>query len=160
MRGCVDPRLGRRRETLQASAVRMIETRKWASCPSRNRRRRHWPRRVPDLRESRLEIMRDDQHGGHAERLRHGEIAGEVLEHRRVRAGHPIGGLEQVVGFGRRLGIQPGSDDVEDIIEVVEDAELPRRLLGMAAIAVGEDGLASGNWRIAAPSTGSGFSQE
>ncbi len=43
---------------------------------------------------------------------------------------------------------------------MVEDAELPRGALGMAAVAVGEDEFAAGNWRIATPSTGSGTSHE
>jgi hypothetical protein len=50
---------------------------------------------------------------------------------------------ELVVGFAGRFRHQSGGHDIEDVVEMVEDAKLCRRALGMAAIAIGEDEFAA-----------------
>jgi len=53
---------------------------------------------------------------------------------------------EFLVGLARRLGVEPGGDDVEDVIEVIEDAELARGALGVSPVAIGEDEFAA--WKL------------
>ena len=58
----------------------------------------------------------------------------------------PVIGMEvgeALIGLARRLRRQAGGDDVEYVVEMVEDAELARGALGMAAVAVGEDEFAA-----------------
>src|SRR4051812_30078700 len=62
----------------------------------------------PDFREGRLEIARHHENRGHAQRLRHGQVAGEVLEHHRIVAGDGVQFGELLVRLARRLGIEAG----------------------------------------------------
>ena len=64
-------------------------------------------------------------------------------------------GEECLVGGALWLGQEAGLDDVEDVLEMVKDAELASDVLGMAARAVGQDQLAAGQSRDRSAKIGS-----
>ena len=63
---------------------------------------RHFPAFAHNLRGRR----RHHQHGGHAERVRHFEIARQVLEQRGARRVDAVAGEETVIDLRLRLGIE------------------------------------------------------
>ncbi len=80
-----------------------------------------------------------DQHRAHAGGVRHLEIAHEVFEHGGPRRIHAVALEELLEGDGLRLRNVGGRLDVEDRIEMLEDAQGLRRLLGMALGAIRQD---------------------
>ena len=89
-------------------------------------------------------MLRHDEHGRHAERVRHGEVAREVLEHRGLPGVDAVHRQKSIVGLRRRLGLELGRDDVEYIIEMVRQTKPPQHSGNVAACAVGEDEFAAG----------------
>ena len=61
------------------------------------------------------------QHGGHAERVRHFEIAGEVLEDRGLARIDAVTGEETVIDLRPRFWLELGRRDIENILEVLLD---------------------------------------
>src|SRR5207248_2020492 len=78
------------------------------------------------------------------ERVRHGEVAREVLEHRGLPGVDAVHRQKSIVGLRRRLGLELGRDDVEYIIEMVRQTKPPQHSGNVAACAVGEDEFAAG----------------
>jgi len=72
----------------------------------------------------------------------HGKIAVQILEHRRLSRIDAGAGDELVVGRLARFRQQVGSDNVEDIVEMVRDAEPFGNLDRMGVRPVGENVLA------------------
>ena len=72
----------------------------------------------------RIEGRRDHQHRGHADVVRHDEVAGDVLEQGRPARVDPVALQEALVGGALGLGDEIGVGDVEHVLEMVEDAEL------------------------------------
>ncbi len=83
------------------------------------------------------------QHGGHAERVRHFEIAGEVLEDRGLARIDAVTGEETVIDLRPRLWLEFGRRDIENILEVLLDLKPPHHRFGVPARAVGEHELAA-----------------
>ncbi len=67
------------------------------------------------------------------------EVARQILEHRCPLGPQVKAPDEAVVGLPLRLRHQIGGDDIENIGEVIGEAEPLRHLLGVLAGAVGED---------------------
>ena len=86
---------------------------------------------------------RHHQHRGHAERVRHLEIARQVLEHRGLVRIDAVLVQEAVIDLRQRLGIEIGGGDVEHVLEVVVDLEPLHHRVGVLAGAVGQDQLAA-----------------
>ena len=101
---------------------------------------------LPVLAHHFLGAVGHDQHRGHAELVRHHEVAGEILEHRRFRGIHAVDAQEFVVGLRRRLRLQFGGDDVEHRLEMLGYAEPLQHRAGMVGRAVGQDQLAAGKF--------------
>ena len=99
---------------------------------------------LPVLAEYLARARGHHQHRGHAERVRNGEIARQVLEHGGARRIDAVRLQEAVVGLRQRLRLQLGGDDVEHVVEVLMDGERPHHRVGVLARAVGEDELAAG----------------
>ena len=100
----------------------------------------------PGLAQHLARAFRHHQHGGHAERMRHGEIAREILEHRGARRIDAVRFQEAVVGLRQRLRLEIGLVDVEHVLEMHVDVEPPHHGVGVRARAVGEDQLAAGQF--------------
>src|SRR5690606_27126462 len=88
-------------------------------------------------------LRRLDEYGRHAEVMRHGEVARQVLEHRAARRFHAGFPQEEVIGLAVRFRHELAAHDVEDVLKGARDAEPPGDPLGVWARAVGEDELAS-----------------
>ena len=101
---------------------------------------------LPVLAHHFLGAVGHHQHRGHAELVRHHEVAGEILEHRRFRGIDAVDAQELVVGLRRRLRLQFGGDDVEHRLEMLGDAEPLQHRAGMVGRAVGQDQLAAGKF--------------
>jgi len=99
---------------------------------------------LPVLADDFAGAVRNHQHGGHAEVVRHHEIARQILEHRRAGGVDPMQVEETLVGLRRRLRLQFGGDDVEHRLEMLREAEPRQHLAGMIGRAVGEDQFAAG----------------
>ena len=99
---------------------------------------------LPGLAHHLARAFRHHQHGGHAERVRHFEIAREVLEHRSARRIDAVRFQEAVVGLRQRLRLEVGLVDAEHVLEMHVDVEPPHHGVGVRARAVGEDQLAAG----------------
>ena len=97
---------------------------------------------LPGLAEG-IGRLRDDQHRLHAERARHDQVLLDILEHGGAAGIDRVLGEEVLIGRAFGLGGEASLHDVEDILEVMQDAELAGDVLGMAARAIGEDQLAS-----------------
>ena len=82
--------------------------------------------------------FRHDQHRGHAQRMRHFEIAGEVLEDRGTRRIDLVTGEESLIDPRPWFGFKLGGPDIEYVFEVLFDAEPAQHGIGMMARAVGE----------------------
>src|SRR6202035_2861250 len=63
------------------------------------------------------------QHGGHAERVRHFEVAGEVLEDCGLGRIDVVAGEEPLINLRPRLWFELGRLDIEDAVEVLFDFE-------------------------------------
>ena len=95
--------------------------------------------------------FRHHQNGGHAERMRHGEIARQILEHRGALRVDTVSFEEFVVGLRQRLRLEIGRDDVEHVLEFFMDFEPPRHGLGVLAVILfglpeKKDEVATGAW--------------
>src|SRR5215467_6700168 len=84
------------------------------------------------------------QHRRHAKRMGSLQIVGDILKHRRCPRVDAAGPDKGVVALGPWLGYVVGADDIEDVLETLQDAELARHLFGVRARSVGEYQLASG----------------
>src|SRR5436190_21381045 len=91
-----------------------------------------------------LVVGRGDQHGGHAELMRDFEVAGDILEHRRTPRLDAGLGDEFAIGADGGLGDIVGMNDIEDVAEMMGDADARQHLLGMNNRAIGEYELAAG----------------
>src|SRR4051794_32871592 len=98
---------------------------------------------LPGLAEYLARVLRHDQHGGHAKRMRHRKIASEVLEHGGAFGIDAVRLEEALIGLRRRLRLKLGRDDVEHVIEVPFELKPCEHLFGMVPGAVGEDQLSS-----------------
>ena len=101
---------------------------------------------LPVLAHDFLGAVRHHQHRGHAELVRHHEVARQILEHRRRQGIDPMIPEEFLIGLRRRLRFEFGGDDIEYRLEVRADAESLQYLVGMVGRAVGQDQLASGEF--------------
>ncbi len=90
--------------------------------------------------------VRHHQHRGHAELMRHHEVARQILEHRRRSGVDPMKPEEFLIGLRCRLRFKLGGDDIEHRLEVGADAEPRQNLVGMVGRAVGQDQLAPGQF--------------
>ena len=106
--------------------------------------RRVAPFHLPVLAEDFARAFRHHQHRGHAERVRHLQVARKVLEHRGARRIDAVAGEEAVVGLRQRFRLELGRDDVEHVLEMLVDGEPPHHRVGVLARAVGENELAAG----------------
>ena len=102
---------------------------------------------------------RHDQHRLHAERARHDQVLLDILEHRRPAGIDAVFGEKILVGRALGLRGEAGIDDVENVLEVMEDAELAGDVLGMAARAIGQDQLTAGQCRDRRPERWVGIEQ-
>ncbi|OWK26451.1 hypothetical protein AJ87_04550 [Rhizobium yanglingense] len=100
-------------------------------------------RLFPPFDDGFLKIVRHEQHSLHAERLWNRKVARQVLEHGRLAGFDSFQCHELVIGNLRRLRHEFGGDDVEDVVEMFENAECTGRHFGMFDAAVGEDELAA-----------------
>src|SRR5262245_53570640 len=89
-------------------------------------------------------VLGHDQYGGHAERMWHHEITGQVFEHRRLARVDIVRLEKAVIRLRRRFRFELGRDDVEHVIEVAVELETRQDGIGMSARAVGQDQLAPG----------------
>ncbi len=78
-----------------------------------------------------------DQHGDHAEIVRHHEVAGEVFEHRCFGRIDAVHAQELLVGLQRRFRLEVSCDDVEHRLEMFTDAEPFQNGVRMIGRAVG-----------------------
>src|SRR6266702_7516336 len=83
------------------------------------------------------------QHRGHAELVRDGEVAGEVLEHGGFGRIDRMVCEKLLIGLRRGLRLESGGDDVEHAVEMRGQAESRQHGVDMVDRAVGEDQLAS-----------------
>src|SRR5208337_1694943 len=87
----------------------------------------------PALAEHLARMLRHHEDRGHAERVRHREVAGKILEH----GGSPGIDIEElekaVIGGRRRLWLELRRDDVEHILEMMVELEPGENCVGMAA---------------------------
>ena len=83
------------------------------------------------------------QHGGHAERMRHFEIAREILEDRGLRRIDVVAGEKALIDLRPRLRLELGRLDIEDVVEMLADFEPAHHRVGMVPRAVGEDEFAA-----------------
>ena len=102
---------------------------------------------LPVLAQHHAGALRHHQHRGHAERMRHFEIAGEVLEDRGLVRIDVVAGEEALVDHRLRLRLELGRPDVEHVVEMMFDFEPAQYRVGMLAGAVGENELAAGELR-------------
>ena len=98
---------------------------------------------LPALAHDFVARVRHHQHRRHAERVRHREIAGEVLEHRRLCGIDAVAGEETVVVLRKGLRLQFARDDVEHVLEMVVDGEAAHHRVGVGLGAVRQDELAA-----------------
>ena len=101
------------------------------------------PLQLPRLADHLAGRLRHHQHGGHAEAVRHLEVAGEVLEHRRAFGLDVMAGEELLVGRRRRLRLELRFDDAEHVLEMRIDGEPLQHRVRVLAGPVGEDQLAA-----------------
>src|ERR1700733_12461478 len=66
-------------------------------------------------------VLRHDQHGRHAERMRHFEIARQILEQHGLPRIDPVTGEETLIDRGVRLRLKLGRLDVEYVFEDIFD---------------------------------------
>ena len=83
------------------------------------------------------------QHGRHAKRMRHFEIARQILEHRRADWDHAMRLEKAIVGRGRRFWIEFGGDDVKHVLEMAVQFKPRHDGISVFLCAVGEDQLAA-----------------
>ena len=93
--------------------------------------RRVAARKLPLLAQHHARALGHHEHGDHAQRVRHFEVAREVFENRRPVRIDVVTRKKALVDRSPRLGLQIGGPDVEDVIEVLGDFEAapspPRR---------------------------------
>ena len=133
-----DERL-RRSSTLRTRSVKRKSARslvRWSICGASTAS-------CSKLLPERIHGLGNDEGRGHAEIVRHDEVLGDVLEHGRASRIDPVLVEEALIGAPLGLRHEIGGGDVEHILEMIEDADLPRDVLRMLARAVGEDELAA-----------------
>ena len=102
---------------------------------------------LPVLAHDILAAVRHHQHRGHAELVRDHQIARQILEHRRAFGLDVVEREKFLIGLRRGLRLQLGGDDVEHRLEMRTDAEPLQHLGGVIGRAVGQDQLASRQFR-------------
>ncbi len=102
---------------------------------------------LPVLAQHFLCTVGHDQYRGHAELVRHDEVAREVLEHRRFRGIDRVVPQKFLIGLRRRFRLEPGGDDVEHAVEMSDEAETIQHRIDMIDRAIGQDQLAAGQSR-------------
>ena len=70
---------------------------------------------LPLLAQHHASAFRHNKHRGHAERMRHFEIAGEIFEYRGLGRIDLVAGEETLINLRPRLGFEFGRFDVEDV---------------------------------------------
>ena len=101
-------------------------------------------RKLPLLANDFTGTGRHYQHRGHAARVRHFEIAGEVLEDRRLDRIDAVAGEEAIIDDGARLRLEFGCGNIKNVLEVLPDFEPAHHRFGMLTRAVGENEFAAG----------------
>ena len=101
------------------------------------------PFQLPVLAHHFLDAVGHHQHRGHAELVRHHEVAGEILEHRRARRIDAMEREELLIGLRRRLGLEFGGDDVKHGFKMIGETEPRQHRAGVVGRAVGQDQLAA-----------------
>ena len=86
---------------------------------------------------------RHHQHRRHAHRVRHFEIAREVLEHRGALRHDVMQPSKLFVGLARRLRFEIGGDDVERVLEMAMQFQPRDDGVGVLSRTVGQDELAA-----------------
>src|SRR5262249_41360845 len=76
---------------------------------------------LPVLAEHLTAPLRHHQHGGHAERVWHCEVAREILEHRALGGIDAVTLQESMINLRQRLWLEVGGGDVENVLEVPVD---------------------------------------
>src|SRR5262249_5630286 len=77
--------------------------------------------KLPLLAQDRAGALGNDQHGDHAERMRHFQIACEILENRSAARVHLMAGKETLIHNRPRLRLKLSRRDIEDSVEVLFD---------------------------------------
>src|SRR5215471_1792100 len=88
--------------------------------------------------------LRDNEHGGHSQRVRRLQIARQVFEHAGLGRIDAVAGKKALIDLRQRFGIEIRSGNIEHVLKMPMDLESLHDRISMLACAVGEDELPPG----------------